>query len=414
MGGSLGETFLQANMGGSIAPTMFAFRSMCLPLGGVFACRNVSLKSSHVAMLLPCSLVEMFLPLLPCSIAPTMGGVGETFLPLLPCSNAPPMFACRSMFTWEEWDEAMLLQCSNMGGMHCYHWEEWEKHAPTMFEHGRNAFLHWEEWEQCSSHVAMLLPYSNMGAMHPATCSLVGVGETFLPCSTWEEHCSHGRSGRNIPTSEHGRNATWEVRWEKHSYKRTREVALLLPCSNVPPMFAWEKHSYKRTWEEHCYMGGVGETFLQANMGGALLHGRSVTWEECYMGGVGEKFLQANMGGALLRGRNIPTSEHGRSIVTWEEWEKHSYKRTWEEHCYMGGVGQTFLQANMGGALLHGRSGRNIPTSEHGRSIATWEEWEKHFYKRTWEEHCYMGGALLHGRCGKKVPTNEHGRSITT
>ena len=71
-------------------------------------------------------------------------------------------------------------------------------------------------------------------------------------------------------------------------------------------------------------MGGVGKTFLQANMGGALIHGRS--------------------------GRNIPTSEHGRSIATWEE------------HCYMGGCSlvETFLQANMGG------------------SIATWEVlWEK-------------------------------------
>ena len=146
----------------------------------------------------------------------------------------------------------------------------------------------------------------------------------------------------------------------------------------------WEKHFYKRTWEEHCYkkhgrsiairehgrstppqvehgrsiapMGGVGGTFLQANMGGALLHGRSGR----------NMLLQANMGGALLHGRsgrNIPTSEHGRSmLLPWEECEKHLYKRTWEEHCYMGGVEETFLpcsnivgallQANMGGAFL--------------------------------------------------------------
>ena len=71
-------------------------------------------------------------------------------------------------------------------------------------------------------------------------------------------------------------------------------------------------------------MGGVEETFLQANMGGAL--------------------LGMNMGGALL---------------------------PWEEHYYMGGVGETFLQANMGGALLPWEEWENAPTSEHGRSNAT-------------------------------------------
>ena len=84
----------------------------------------------------------------------------------------------------------------------------------------------------------------------------------------------------------------------------------------------WEEHCYKRTWEEH---------FLQENIGGALLHGRS-----------GRHMLLpcSNIVGALLHGPTPPM------------------------------VGTMLLQANMGVALLHGRSGRNIPTSEHGRSNA--------------------------------------------
>ena len=65
MAGSLGGTFLQANMGGSIAPTMGG-------VGETFLQANMG-----------------------GSIAPTMGGVGETFLQLLEHGS-------NALATWEE------------------------------------------------------------------------------------------------------------------------------------------------------------------------------------------------------------------------------------------------------------------------------------------------------------------------
>ena len=125
----VGETFLQAKMGGALLLPWEEWE------------KN-SYNSSNVAMLLPGS------------IATPMGA----------CCNAPPMFACRNIPTTPPMGgmhpymggvgQIFFLQ-ANMGGMHCYIGSLWEKHSYKRTMGGMLLPCSlWEEWEKHSYHVA--------------------------------------------------------------------------------------------------------------------------------------------------------------------------------------------------------------------------------------------------------------------